>query len=33
MAGRVGLVGLELFAVTEEHATEAYSVWLLLRTA
>ena len=32
MAGRVGLVGLGLFAVIEEHAIEAYSVRLLPRT-
>ena len=32
MAGHVGLVGLGVFAVTEEHTEEAYSVQSFART-
>ena len=33
IVGHVGLVGLDLFDVTEEHTTEANSVQLLPKTA
>ena len=33
IAGHVGLVGLDFFAATEEHVTEAHPVQFLPRTA